>query len=76
MDTALIHDCLEKLELIVVGEQLPKAFVALVDYMVAASTYIERGHRYTFTPVTEGGKEHAMALMRGPVTESPGKDGS
>ena len=73
VDTALVYECLDKLEMIVVGEQLPKEFVELADYVVPESSYIERSHLYTFTPVAEDGKEHAMALMRAPVIEPPGE---
>ena len=73
VDTALVYDCLHKLELIVVGEQLPKEFVELADFVVPEASYIERSHLYTFTPVAEDGKEHAMAMMRAPVIDPPGE---
>jgi len=64
VDTSLVYECLHKLELIVVGEQLPKEFVELADYVIPEASYVERNHLYSFTPVAQDGKEHAMAFMR------------
>ena len=74
VDTNLVYDCINKLELLVVGEQVPKEFVELADYVLPEASYVERNHLYTFTSLAQDGKEHAMALMRSaaipPVGES------
>ena len=60
----MVYDCIHKLDLIVVGEQVPKEFVELADYVLPEASYVERNHLYTFTSLAQDGKEHAMALMR------------
>jgi anaerobic selenocysteine-containing dehydrogenase len=64
LDTRLVYDCLDKLELIIVGEQEPKEFVELADYVIPEASYVERAHLYAFTPLGQDGNEHAIALMR------------
>lgn len=73
VDTELVFRRLHQLELIVVGEQLPKEFVELADYVIPEASYVERNHLFTFTPVAQDGKEHAMALMRSAVITPPGE---
>ncbi len=64
VDTTLVYECLHKLELIVVGEQLPKEFVELADYVIPEASYVERNHLYTFTALGQDGQEHPTAIMR------------
>lgn len=64
VDTEFVYDCLHKLDLIVVGEQVPKEFVELADYVLPEASYVERNHLYTFTSLAQDGQEHAIALMR------------
>ena len=73
VDTALVYECLHKLELILVGEQSPKEFVELADYVLPEASYVERNHLYTATGIAQDGKEHAIALMRSAAIEPIGE---
>lgn len=73
VDTTLVYECLNKLELIVVGEQLPKEFVELADYVIPEASYVERNHLYTFTALAQDGKEHPTAIMRSAAIEPVGE---
>lgn len=73
VDTTLVYDCLHKLELIVVGEQLPKEFVELADYVIPEASYVERNHLYTFTALGQDGQEHATAMMRSAAIQPQGE---
>ena len=59
-----VWECLEKLELIIVGEQLPKEFVDLADYVLPEASYLERYHLYHTTYIGTDDKEHLIAYMR------------
>ncbi len=73
VDTALVYECIDKLELIIVGEQVPKEFVELADYVIPEASYVERNHLYSFTALAQDGQEHAMALMRSAAIPAVGE---
>ncbi len=73
VNTTMVYECLHQLELIVVGEQLPKEFVELADYVIPEASYVERNHLYTFTALGQDGREHATAMMRSTAIKPQGE---
>lgn len=73
VDTSLVYDCLNQLEMIIVGDQVPKEFVELADYVLPEVSYVERNHLYTFSAVAQDGNEHATAIMRSSAITPPGE---
>jgi len=63
-DSKWVWRCLKKLDLIVVGEQLPKEFVDLADYVIPEASYLERYHLYQANYLGTDGREHAVLYMR------------
>ena len=63
-DSKWVWECLKKLDLIIVGEQLPKEFVDLADYVLPEAAYLERHHLYSTTVISTDDKEHVVAYMR------------
>ncbi len=59
-----VWECLKKLDLIIVGEQLPKEFVDLADYVLPEASFLERHHLYQTTYIGPDGKEHLIVYMR------------
>lgn len=64
-NTKWVEECLRNLDLIVVGDQVPKEFVDLADYVIPEASYLERYHLYA-DPSYLGvdNKEHAVVYMR------------
>ena len=71
-DSKWVWECLKKLDLIIVGEQLPKEFVDLADYVLPEASYLERYHLYGFSSIGPDDKEHAVAYMRSAVIPPQG----
>lgn len=63
-DSKWVCECLKKLDLIIVGEQLPKEFTDLADYVLPEASYLERYHLYGYSSIGADDKEHAVAYMR------------
>src|SRR4030042_1769472 len=63
-DSKWVWDALSKLDLIIVGEQLPKELVDLADYVLPEASYLERNHLYGATYIGADDKEHLVAYMR------------
>ena len=63
-DSKWVEECLKKLDLIIVGEQLPKEFVDLADYVIPEAAYLERYHLYSATVIGTDDKEHPLLYMR------------
>lgn len=63
-DSKWVWECLKKLDLIVVGEQLPKEFTDLADYVIPEASYLERNHLYQFNYPGTDDKEHTVFFMR------------
>jgi thiosulfate reductase/polysulfide reductase chain A len=63
-DSKWVEECLKKLDLIIVGEQLPKEFVDLADYVIPEASYLERYHLYHRNIIGTDNKEHQILYMR------------
>jgi len=68
-----VKECIKKLELVIVGEQLPKEFVDLADYVIPEASYLERYHLYQRSTVGTDDKEHAILFMRSAVVPPQGE---
>lgn len=73
VNTDYVYDCLNKLEMIVVGDQLPKDFIEMADYVLPEAAYVERNQLFTFSALGQDGQEHATAIMRSRTIELPGE---
>ncbi len=58
-----VWECLKKLDLIIVGEQVPKEFVDLADYVIPEASYVERNQLFTTTYLGADQKEYSLAYM-------------
>ncbi len=63
-DSKWVWECLKKLDLIVVGDQLPKEFIDLADYVIPEASYIERFHLYQRSYLGVDDREHLIIYMR------------
>ena len=63
-DSKWVEQCLKKLDLVIVGEQLPKEFVDLADYVIPEASYLERYHLYQNNTIGADDKEHGILYMR------------
>ena len=68
-----VEDCIKKLELVIVGEQLPKEFTDLADYVIPEASYVERNHLYQESHLGTDGKEHVVVYMRSAVIPPQGE---
>lgn len=68
-----VEQCLKKLDLIVVGEQLPKRLVDLADYVIPEASYLERYHLYQHNTVGADDIERAILYMRSAVIPPQGE---
>lgn len=68
-----VTECLKKLDLIIVGEQLPKEFMELADYVIPEAAYLERYHLYQVNTVGVDSKEHGILYMRSAVIPPQGE---
>jgi anaerobic selenocysteine-containing dehydrogenase len=68
-----VEDCLKRMELIIVGEQLPKEFVDLADYVIPEASYLERHHLYQRNITNIDTKEHSIIFMRSAVIPPQGE---
>ena len=59
-----VEECLRKLDLIIVGEQVPKEFTDLADYVIPEASYLERYHMYYSSYLGPDNKEHLVVYMR------------
>ncbi len=71
-DSKWVWECLKKLDLIIVGEQVPKEFVDWADYVLPEASYLERYHLYSFSNIGTDNKEHLVAYMRSAVIPPQG----
>ena len=62
-----VEECLKKLDLIIVGEQLHKEFTDLADYVIPEASYLERNHLYQENYIGPDDKEHSLLYMRSAV---------
>lgn len=63
-DLKWVWECLKKLDLIIVGDQLTKEFVDLADYVIPEAAYLERYHLYNATVMADDDMEHQLLYMR------------
>ena len=68
-----VEQCLKKLDLIIVGEQFPKEFVDLADYVIPEASYLERYHLYQLDYSAIDDKEHSLVYMRSAVIPPQGE---
>jgi thiosulfate reductase/polysulfide reductase chain A len=68
-----VEKCLKKLDLIIVGDQLPKEFVDLADYVIPEASYLERYHLYHSPAIGIDDKEHPVVFMRAAVIPPQGE---
>lgn len=58
-----VEECLRKLDLIIVGDQAPKEFTDLADYVIPEASYLERYHLYQGNYISADDKEHLLLYM-------------
>ena len=63
-DSKWVQECLKKLDLIIVGDQVPKELVDLADYVIPEASYLERYHLYFTDFIGSDDKEHSVLFMR------------
>ncbi len=68
-----VEECLKKLDMVIVGEQVPKEFVDLADYVIPEASYLERYHLYQSVFLGADGKEHIVIYMRSAVVPPQGE---
>lgn len=71
-DSKWVWECLKKLDLIIVGEQVPKEFVDLADYVLPEASFLERNHLYGYSSISTNDKENMVAYMRSAVIPPQG----
>ena len=59
-----VEECLKKLDLIIVGDQVPKEFIDLADYVLPEASYLERYHLYSCVVTGIDDKEYQTLFMR------------
>jgi len=72
-DAKYVWDCLKKLDLIIVGEQVPKEFVDLADYVLPEASFLERSHLYGYSSIGLNDKEVLVTYMRSPAIPPQGE---
>lgn len=72
-DSKWVWECLKKLDLIVVGEQVTKEFIDLADYVLPEASYLERYHLYGYSVIGANDKEVLQAYMRSAVIPPQGE---
>lgn len=73
IDSPWVEQCLKKLDLIIVGEQLPKEFVDLADYVIPEASYVERYHLFNFDMLGTDDKEHGVLYMKSAMIPPQGE---
>ncbi|MFC1904188.1 molybdopterin-dependent oxidoreductase [Chloroflexota bacterium] len=68
-----VEECLKKLDLIIVGDQIQKEFSDLADYVIPEASYLERYHMYQENFIGADDKEHSMIYMRSAVIPPQGE---
>lgn len=68
-----VEQCLKKLDLIIVGEQVPKEFTDLADYVIPEASYLERYHLYQDSYLSTDNKEHVALYIRSAVIPPQGE---
>jgi len=63
-DSKWVESCLKKLDLIIVGDQVPKEFVDLADYVLPEASYLERYHLYCSAVTGNDDNEYNVLFMR------------
>lgn len=72
-DSKWVWKCLKELDLIVVGEQVPKEFVDLADYVIPEASYLERYHLYQYRYIGVDDKEYSALFMRSEAIRPQGE---
>jgi len=68
-----VEQCLKKLDLIIVGDQFPKEFTDLADYVIPEASYLERYHLYNLNYSGIDDKERSLLFMRSAVIPPQGE---
>jgi len=63
-DSKWVENCLKKLDLIIVGDQVPKEFIDLADYVLPEASYLERYHLYCGDVTGTDDQEYKVLYMR------------
>jgi thiosulfate reductase/polysulfide reductase chain A len=63
-DSKWVENCLKKLDLIIVGDQVPKEFIDLADYVLPEASYLERYHLYCDDVTGTDDNEYKVLFMR------------
>lgn len=71
-----VWEAIGKLDLLIVGEQVPKDFVDLADYVIPEASWLERNMLYEQTIRGADGKEHVTVFMRGAAIPPQGESRS
>jgi anaerobic selenocysteine-containing dehydrogenase len=61
------EECLKKLDLLIVGDQVPKDLMRLATHVIPEASYLERYHMYFTNFLGSDDQEHAMVFMRSAV---------
>jgi len=72
-DSKWVEDCVKKLDLLIVGDQVPKDFMHLADYVIPEASYLERYHMYSSYFLGSDDKEHSLLFMRSAAIPPQGK---
>jgi len=72
-DSKWVEECIKKLDLVVVGDQVPKEFSDLADYVLPEASYLERYHLYQHNYIFTDEKEHSLVYMRAAAIPSQGE---
>jgi len=69
-----VDECLRNLDLIIVGDQVPKEFTDLADYVIPEASYLERYHLYAHPHyLGVDGREHGVVYMRSAAISPQGE---
>jgi thiosulfate reductase/polysulfide reductase chain A len=68
-----VEQCLKKLDLVIVGDQVPKEFIDLADYVIPEASYMERYHLYSHDYLGPDDKEHSVLYMRSAAIQPQGE---
>ena len=63
-DSKWVEECFNKLDLLIVGDQVPKGMMHLADYVIPEASYVERYHIYFNNFLASDDKEHSLLFMR------------
>ncbi|MBW1736152.1 MAG: molybdopterin-dependent oxidoreductase [Deltaproteobacteria bacterium] len=72
-DSRWVEECLKNLDLLIVGDQVPKDIMHMADYVIPEASYLERYHLYFNYFLGSDDKEHSVLFMRSAVIPPQGE---